>query len=593
MRIDSPATSSALEHSSDASPTSSPSPSPSPPTVSSRRPAVNQETRPEKMPTELRGRQPLRLQAVTSAVAAEPTKYSKLPLQGKPKPALRPITRKIPVKGIPAEKAVPVHKSLGSVISHARRLQSLGGSWPLKRQRVGVSDVTDEDAAEVLPEEVTEIIEDYTIQAQDISSASTTNKGEDNDTLSPVPQDTFVLPAALAQLEPVQDPATMLMKDVPPDIAAGPTHDSPHVPTSAGRALPLFVSPTPPEYVPEGGVSIAYKAAEAHPVSVADVLQSTNLQRPPSPPTPLSKPRQRSPSQMEVDPGLRENPDASYANNADVSYPIPDISVTLATSPLRTQSQGTQRLAAVGSVKQQGHLRSKKSNTSSIPLSTFLSLAFDSGGDQFDRAYFRQILPTRCIPKFRTLSKPISPSPIRALFVPEERLHRGGMFGDGYLGPGRRGFWELPLQGKCISEHATSRGVILGLAEEPSVTAAHSSGTVFWTLPRLRCLLGRLQDIASLGRFGVVTICTTAMPSDDARISLEISCQSSMARMLRTFLDEIACPLDGDEDEVALDADTAKEVAVEKRLGERWLDSRSGVSLVWWDEIERLPILAA
>lgn len=144
-----------------------------------------------------------------------------------------------------------------------------------------------------------------------------------------------------------------------------------------------------------------------------------------------------------------------------------------------------------------------------------------------------------------------------------------------------------------MSEHAASIGVTLGLAKEPSDIVAHSSGTIFWTLPRVRCLLTRLQDIASLGRFGVVTICTNALSSDDGRISLAVSCQSSMALMLRTIFDEIACPLDGNGNEMALNADATKEIASEKRLGERWLDSRTGVSLTWWDEIERLPILAA
>ncbi|KAK9893399.1 hypothetical protein P389DRAFT_198965 [Cystobasidium minutum MCA 4210] len=562
--IDSPATSSALEQDSD----TSLSPSPSPPMVTSKRAAALPQGPVARHAVEPKGRQPLRLQVTSLAKSAEVNTIDKpasVAVSTKPKAALRPITRKLPLKGPTAtnDKATVVHKSLGNVISDARRLQTLGGSWPLKRKGAHAGN-TSHDVDEGLDGETTEIIEDYTLQVHDTASLACNQNVRDDHAVLNSEQPAISNGTVVLQQ---QDSANVSL------VIPGPLTDNRE--STIGH-----------------GVQNEFTAAEGSKPPRFDanfdrhVFRSTNLPLPPSPPILLGN-LLDAPATDDAMAAANMHTTSSPAPLLAAYNHIPDISVTLATSPLRTQSQQAKAFPQDRKEVQQEARGSKKDNKGDIPLSTFLSLAFDEQAQTSS-----VVLPTRSSAKFRTLSTPIIPSTIHTCFVPKDHLQVEGLFGRGYLGPGRRGFWELPLHGKSVSGHAVSAGTVLGLQEEVPTMSLEAPRTIVWTLPRLRYFLARIQSIAGAGRLGVVTISTIAPASHPDQISLAVSCQSSMALMLRTVFDETALPTDEDGNEVESDSTSTKDVEA-RRLSEKCLDSKAGIYLVWWDEVRRMPILAA
>lgn len=226
-----------------------------------------------------------------------------------------------------------------------------------------------------------------------------------------------------------------------------------------------------------------------------------------------------------------------------------------------------------------------------VVMVQFLTLALGIDAAASSPQYnSRHLLPSRCIPAFRTLSKPIPASPISESIVADASLHDGGVFGSGYLGRGRRGFWHIPLDTKQPLHPRASGGVVLGLSRTlPTIdlSIVHPP-VVVWTLQRVRYLLARVRDLARLGKFGVVTIATSG---DGGARGIQVSCQASMALMLRTVFGELRCPVDADGNEVCDVSQDSGDGASHSQQGSNWLSAENGVRLVWWDEIERRPVL--
>lgn len=600
-QVDSPAVLAACEQTSEAS---SLSPSPSPPTVQSRAKLVHHEIKRVKLDNEIRGRQPLRLQATTSVMPQHVAKTgSTVSLAVKKgKTALRPITRKIPAKGIPlANPKPPTHKALDKVFSHARRLQAFGGSWPLRGKEAASEKIA--EGAEV--GDTTEIIEDYTIQV-DASSSPPVHLGQqgaeaitsfqhfsrtsipsrtmdqlrtdsgnvlEQPNLTPFLnmnienenspqqglQDTTGVPAAEATVF-FQHDATLQ----PLDLSGLPS--GPHAPSSGPpRSTNLPIPPSPP--TPQGNAFPLLRAATRNGEAHSALGESTLL----SPPCAQTRVYQRN---------------------------VPEISVTLPTSP--TGSSHPVRPIFSGSPINNGQTEISVNNTpaalgqkqKNVSIILFLSMAFGFRDvSLISGQHVRHILPSRCLPRFCILSKPIIPSPVAEALVSDGSFFEGGIFGGGYLGAGRRGFWMLPLTGKQTSSQNYSVGLVLGLRETfPEAKLEVRPSPVVWTLQRLRYLLARVQDLARLGKFGVVTISTAGVEGAE---SIEISCQSSMALMMRTILSELACPLDKDGYEVS-EVLEGNDIGSDHSMGgSKWLNVESGVRLLWWDEIDRHPILVA
>lgn len=587
----SPAVSAAFEQSSNAS-SLSPSPSPSPPAVQTRAvKQANNESKRARVGVEVKGRQPLAFHNTTS-VHPEVRRDTGVTTAAskKGKNALRPITRKIPANGIPlpAEGRVPLHQALGKVISNARRLQGFGGSWPLKGKEIRL-DRPDEDE---YPEETTEIIEDYTIQPDASSSSPAPEVQEPDETVNSTPGPTRL-----------------------PDVAYDTVGNAD--PNSWGEPAPSLPR-LQNETSHEAGISIAQElnhvdqstayfqefttGGNSHtPDRLGDPSRgpprSTDLPAPSSSPSSTAGgrilPRTLFPGEDVYAPGIVAFPTPPSAQQRIHQSDIPEISVTLPTGSAWSPEHGSTVERSVGQDADVDSVSSKtptkKSQSNVVAVDMFLCLAFGDQNVSSEGRYYKHVLPSRCIPRFRALSKPIPESPIAKVLVSQNSLSEGGLFENGYLGPGRRGFWEIPLIGPSLSLENCSQGIILGLATSVPYISTRT-GMVVWTLQRLRYLLDRMQDLAKLGKFGVVTISTAG---DRGSHSLEVNCQSSMALMMRTVFSELACFVDADGNETCEAASAARNQGDHGTYGYKWLSADSGIGLVWWDEIERTPVLIA
>ena len=227
-----------------------------------------------------------------------------------------------------------------------------------------------------------------------------------------------------------------------------------------------------------------------------------------------------------------------------------------------------------------------------VSAGTTQAVQKSSSMEDFGKLYMaRPVLP-KTIP-FRTFALLLPTSPIKDFYVPREALSAGGIFGNGYLGPGRRGCWMLPLQGNAKETDKASPAVLLGLTGE--MPEPVGTGSIIWTLARLCVLIQQIRKMGELGKWGVLDIHPAPAPSSSESACLpyfiKISCQASMALMLRSVLSDFACKLDEQGDEMnclAEDVDRREGIS-----GVRWLDENAGIRLHWWDEYERRVILVA
>ena len=274
---------------------------------------------------------------------------------------------------------------------------------------------------------------------------------------------------------------------------------------------------------------------------------------------------------------------ASTSRSSDVSSrrysgPVPNISVTTATSPPRPTATPSiasspmaidaAPLAAIQSVP--------PSSAEKVSIASFLRLAMP---EKLARPPPPPILP------FRSLSRPITPARVFQAYVSDSELDEGGLNDAGYLSAGRRGWWVLPLAAPS-SMQPTSAGVILGLGND--LPSSIPVGTVIWTLPRLRLLFKQVAAMASTRKWGMLDIFPIVTSSE--AMNIHITCPAHLALRLRTVLSEMACKLDEEGDEI--DEPAGIELR-EEQIGKMWLGVEAGVRLVWWDEMERVPVLLA
>ena len=213
----------------------------------------------------------------------------------------------------------------------------------------------------------------------------------------------------------------------------------------------------------------------------------------------------------------------------------------------------------------------------------------------------RPVIPKH-IP-FQTFTLNIPSSQIRHLYVSEEALYAGGLFGKGYLGPGRRGFWTLPLSkaGNTKETEQAGTSIVLGLSDD--IPRSVKEGTIIWTLARLRVLIRQIRKMSQLSKWGMLDVfaapCLRTQedrenqdPTWSQSYCIKITCQASMSLMLRSVISEFACKLNEQGDECD---DFAEEVdRINRRAGTKWLSTdKPGINLTWWDEIERREVLVA
>lgn len=555
---------------------------------------VHHEIKRVKLDHEVKGRQPLRLQATTSAIPRQGQDRHSAALK-KSKLTLRPITRKIPANGIPLETRVPLHKAMDRVFSHARTLQGFGGSWPLKGREDVVGHITEGE----MGGDTTEIIEDYTIQlgASSSSPVRPALQGVEAINLARHTRTTLVhskttnnIAASSALAIDGLDSVHCMRpeEDYQLDNGVGLVQSP-----SLLDAMPFFQSHA--ALNPATTLDAPARAND----SCAAPLRSTNLLEPPSPPNVADDTASLPLPILQLNEIEKDGGDSSLlsppcAQTRVYQREVPEISVTLPTSP--TGSSHPAR-ASMPAPLPTAKTKDTPTATTTIPseqegnaitIDEFLSLAFGPHNGPSTGGYLRHMLPSRCVPRFRTLSSAIPSRPIAQVFVADETLHGGGIFRGGYLGPGRRGFWDLPLTIKQPPSqlHKASQGIILGL-KNCSVEVDLRPSPIVWTLQRLRYFLARLQALARLGKFGVLTVSTTGLGGAE---SIQVSCQASMALMMRTVFNELACPLDKEGNEVC-EPSEGTNFPGRSRLGDKWLSAKAGIRLAWWDEIERCPVL--
>jgi len=265
------------------------------------------------------------------------------------------------------------------------------------------------------------------------------------------------------------------------------------------------------------------------------------------------------------------------------------------------------------STRSEGKERQVLSERDTISTASFLRLVFDPPSEQrpskrLKAAEGRSDLSRPSIPKyipFRTLSSPIPLAPILHTYVDSKDLYTGGIFGSGYLGPGRRGCWILPLtpfESPLLGEgkNHPSQGIVLGLDDNGDAAGLYDSDArgyqIVWTYTRLRVFLKHLRKMAQSSRWGFMDFFPAPLPfsitSHDSPYCIQISIASSMALMLRSALSEFTCRLHArtkeELEEFADDKD-----ADAGNAGTKWLDGKEDVKLVWWDEIDRREILLA
>ena len=94
--------------------------------------------------------------------------------------------------------------------------------------------------------------------------------------------------------------------------------------------------------------------------------------------------------------------------------------------------------------------------------------------------------------------------------------------------------------------------------------------------------------MASTRKWGMLDIFPIVTSSE--AMNIHITCPAHLALRLRTVLSEMACKLDEEGDEI--DEPAGIELR-EEQIGKMWLGVEAGVRLVWWDEMERVPVLLA
>lgn len=274
-------------------------------------------------------------------------------------------------------------------------------------------------------------------------------------------------------------------------------------------------------------------------------------------------------------------PPAAQPRDLRGEVSAPEITFTTPTSPPDSaNNQGVTRSKDVN--RREISNRAEQENNL-VPMATFFSIALHP--------------ETRRPPAFadlpiKRLSRAVKESFIRHTFVQEFELHEGGLFGDGYLGSSRRGWWALSLERVRQAEagERPSGGHILGRTEGEGVPDL-PAGTIIWTIQRLRVLFKQIHSMVSARRLGYLDIYTSLDTQQESKHHVRIACRSNLALTLRTLLGEVACELDNEGHETEEQANSSTPL---ERVGSRFLsNTESGVKLVWFDEMERKAILLA
>jgi hypothetical protein len=560
----------------------------------------------------LKGRQPLQLGAVSACPTSKARHRSEhladkvIPAK-KAKARLQPVTREIPSNGIPITAAGPalLMKAHNKVISNSRKLHALGGSWPLKRadgKSAPANELQVEENPNTTANASTEMIEDYTVIIEDESTFAANHLEHEGITSFSRKQAQAQTPTSSSSVRRsnrLHARSTSFSASPVQNLQpAARRYASPAV--GFNTSLQNASSPRDPlanNFFGQGPVSSSLDALEAfkRPSSVTmdtpDLPRSTNL---PDLPDHDLLPDMTIPAD-----NVQSNSTGSVSRirtrslfapaSAGRSRTIPDISITLATGSVGVplSNDHTASPDAMSLVASEADEDTPREPI--ITLATFLSLAFDQHGVQKTRRYDQTTLPSRSIPKFRTLSRPIPATQIHLALVSVSRLHDSAEHGIGYLSPGRRGCWALSLT-EGSANPLCSPGVVLGMSQDV-IAPRNDFQPIVWTLARLQLLVTRIHDIAKLGKFGVVSIFPAVESSGSDCV--KIGCQASMALTLRTVLCELACPLDSDGRESNISHATSSARTTNCKMGEKWLSSQEGIRLVWWDERERKPILVA
>lgn len=210
---------------------------------------------------------------------------------------------------------------------------------------------------------------------------------------------------------------------------------------------------------------------------------------------------------------------------------------------------------------------------------------------------------------FRRLNAPIPPCAIAHVYVTPVSLEQGGLFGEGYLGAGRRGFWALPLSVPARSAETNdarpSSGVVSGASpidiKDSEVHHNTHAQDIIWTVERVKLLHKQIKQIADLGKLGFLDV---YVATDGKRrfdhAEIRVASASTSALPVRTLLGEWACKLVKFQSQGAqgislqeLDELASQDDAKNGMEGPRWLSAASGIRLVWWDEMDRRRILLA
>lgn len=546
-----------------------------------------------------KGRQPLHLKSNAglpySAEARRPAKAG-----GKAKAQLRPITRKIPTTGrvIASEKPEIEHRALATVISNAKRLQSFGGSWPLKQKGHATDRLNpDEEEEDIYAGETTELIENYSFQLDSTSAPLQSEmRALNHATFTSVGREEAIT------LQTISEPDDMQLDMEKNEIFHESLHEGSVTDGDISHGNHLndltFPQAAQPADLPPSQNTLSIIKSKIDLASDLSSLilpvHSTGLTRPPSPagsPVRNQLEEQNNGKRADQVTVVRA---VDISETTEISNMIPNISITFPTSPVPSLSarghSGQVSRSSAKMVASKGHAVIKQN--ADVSVDTFLSIAFRHEDVASNALQSRYVLTPGKINSVRVpASADGGPTSIKKIYVSSSQLCGGGTFHQGYLGHGRRGFWEVPLQGSSTCNDA-SCGVILGLSEDTASSNTHPS-SILWTLPRLRHLIVRLQALNELGTFGFIAISTNARASGED-ISLFVSCDSRKALALRAVIGDLACALD--ENGIEILEDPQKPSTVESAVrgeGQKWLCSSSSITLTWWDEIERRPIMAA